>query len=127
MCGRAWSSSKPIKTPGADYPIVLEPTADRIVISLLGQVIADTRLALTLYEAGYPPIHYIPRKDVNMTLLQRTGYSTYCQYKGECAYYSVPLGGARCINVVWTYEDPYPAVRRIKDLLAFQFSQVDYD
>jgi uncharacterized protein (DUF427 family) len=127
MCGRAWATSKPIKTPGADYPIVIEPIADRIAISLSGRVIADTQQALTLYEAGYPPIHYIPRQDVNMTLLERTDYSTYCPYKGECAYYSVPLGGTRCINVAWTYEDPYPAVRRIKDHLAFQFNQIDYD
>ena len=127
MCSRVWTSSKPIKTPDADHPIVIEPTANRIVISLSRQVIADTQHALTLYEAGYPPVHYIPRKDANMTLLERTEYTTYCAYKGECAYYSLSLGGARCINVVWTYEDPYPAVMLIKDYLAFQFSQIDYD
>jgi uncharacterized protein (DUF427 family) len=127
MCGRIWTTSRPVKTPGADYPIVIEPNANRIVISLAGQVIADTQRALTLHEAGYPPIHYIPRKDVNMMLLERTEYTTYCPYKGECAYYSLPLGGARCINAVWTYENPYPAVRSINDHLAFQFNHIDYD
>lgn len=127
MCGRVWTTSKPVKTPSADHSIVIEPTANRMVISLLGRVIADTRQALMLYEAGYPPVHYIPRRDVNMMLLERSEYSTYCPYKGECAYYSLPLGGARCINVVWTYENPYPAVMPIKDHLAFQFKQIDYD
>jgi uncharacterized protein (DUF427 family) len=127
MCGRVWTTSKPMKTPGADYPIVIEPTANRIVISLWGQVIADTQQALTLYEAGYPPVYYVPRKDVNMMFLERSEYSTYCPYKGRCAYFSLPLGGARCINVVWIYEEPYPAVRQIQNHLAFQFNQIDYD
>jgi uncharacterized protein (DUF427 family) len=120
------TTAKSMKTPGADHPIVIEPTAKRIVVSVAGQVIADTHQALTLGEAGYPPVHYIPRKDVDMTLLERTEYSTYCPYKGQCAYYSVPLGGTRCVNAVWTYEDPYPEVMAIKGYLAFYFDRVDY-
>src|ERR1700732_2901645 len=84
-----------------------------------GCVIADTREALTLYEAHYPAVHYIPRKDVDMTLLARTDRTTYCPYKGDASYYSIAAGGERSIDAVWTYETPYAAIAGIKDHLAF--------
>jgi uncharacterized protein (DUF427 family) len=90
-----------------------------------GRHIADTREALTLKEAAYPPVHYIPRKDVDMTQLRRTSHQTYCPYKGECAYYSIPAGGERSVNAIWTYEAPYPAVSKIRGYLAFYTDRVD--
>src|ERR1700686_2139782 len=53
------------------------------------------RDALTLRESNYPPVHYIPRKDVDMSLLDRTDHGTYCLYRGDCSYFSIPLGGSR--------------------------------
>ncbi len=76
-------------------------------------------------EASYPTVHYIPRKDVDMSLLQRTDHRTYCPYKGDCAYYSIALGGQRSRNAVWSYEAPYDAVAEIKDHLAFYPDRVD--
>jgi uncharacterized protein (DUF427 family) len=94
-------------------------------VSVAGRIIADTREALTLREAAYPAAQYIPRKDVDMALLERTDHSTYCPYKGECAYYSIPAGGKRSANAVWTYEAPFAAVAEIKDHLAFYPNRVD--
>ena len=96
-----------------------------MIVSVAGRVIADTRRALTLKEASYPAVQYIPRQDVDMALLQRTDHATYCPYKGECAYYSIPVGGERAANAVWTYETPYEAVAAIKDHLAFYPDRVD--
>jgi uncharacterized protein (DUF427 family) len=117
--------TKTVRIPGPDHPITIEPNPARITVSVGGRVIADTRDALTLREASYPAVQYIPRKDVDMSLLQRTDHATYCPYKGECSYYSIPLGGERCENAVWTYEDTYPAVAQIKDHLAFYTDRVD--
>jgi uncharacterized protein (DUF427 family) len=119
------SADKPIKVPGPDHPITIEPNPSRVVISVEGRTIADTREALTLREANYPAVHYIPRKDVNMALLERTDHVTYCPYKGDCAYFSIALGGERSINAVWTYEDPYAAVMPIEEHLAFYPNRVD--
>jgi uncharacterized protein (DUF427 family) len=113
------------KIPGPDHPISVGVNPARVVVTVAGRVIADTREALTLREASYPAAQYIPRKDVDMSLLERTGHSTYCPYKGECAYYSVPVGGGRSANAVWTYEDPFAAVAEIKDHLAFYPDRVD--
>jgi uncharacterized protein (DUF427 family) len=81
--------------------------------------------ALNLQEAGYPPVQYIPGNDVDMTQLQRTEHQAYCPYKGDCAYYSIPAGGERSVNAVWTYEGPYSAVSAIRDYLAFYPDRVD--
>ncbi len=90
-----------------------------------GKRIADTREALTLKEAAYPPVQYIPRKDVDMTQLQRTAHHTYCPYKGDCVYYSIPAGGERSVNAVWSYEAPYVAVSAIRGYLAFYSERMD--
>ena len=119
------TTSKPIKVPGPDHPITIERNPHRVVISVAGHVIADTQDALTLREATYPPVQYVPRKDVEMTLLERTGHATYCPYKGDASYFSIPSGGARSANAVWTYEAPYAAVALIKDHLAFYPDWVD--
>jgi len=118
-------SDKPVKIPGPDHPITIVPTAARVRVTVDGKVIADSRKALTLSEASYPGVQYIPRADVNMALLARTDHATYCPYKGDCAYYSIPAGGERSANAVWTYEAPYDAVAAIKDHLAFYPDRVD--
>src|ERR1700676_2372312 len=111
--------TKAIKLPGPDHPITIEPSRDRVLVRLARQVIADTREALTLREAKYPPVQYIPRKDVNMALLTRTEHATYCPYKGDSSYYSIAVGKERSVNSVWSYESPYSAVAAIKDHVAF--------
>ncbi|WP_126283499.1 DUF427 domain-containing protein [Burkholderia stagnalis] len=119
------TSARPVKMPGPDHPITVEPHPSRVVVKAAGKVIADTRRALALREAAYPAVLYIPRDDADMTLLQRTDHATYCPYKGDCAYYSIPAGGARAVNAVWTYEQPYPAVDAIRGHLAFYPDRVD--
>ena len=118
-------SGKPIKIPGPDHPISVERNPARVVVKLGGKVIADTHDALTLREASYPPVQYIPRKDVDMSLLSRTDHSTHCPYKGDASYYSIVPGGERSKNAIWTYEAPNPAVSGIKDHMAFYPDRVD--
>ena len=118
-------NSKPIKIPGLEHPIDITPTKGRVMVNVNGIRIADTREALTLKEAAYPPVQYIPRKDVDMTQLQRTDRETYCPYKGDCNYFSIPAGGERSVNAVWTYEAPYADVSAIREYLAFYPDRVD--
>jgi uncharacterized protein (DUF427 family) len=118
-------TSGTVKLPNPDHPIGVVAEGSHVVVSVAGRVIADTRLALTLREASYPAVFYIPRSDVDLSLLQRTDHTTYCPYKGDCAYYSIPAGGDRSINAVWTYEQPFASVAEIKDHLAFYPGRVD--
>jgi uncharacterized protein (DUF427 family) len=113
------------KIPGPDHPIAIAASRLRVVVSVAGCVIADTRAALELKEANSPGVYYVPRKDADMSLLQKTTHTTYCPYKGDCSYYSIPIGGERSANAVWSYEAPYDSVAQIKDHLAFYRDRVD--
>ena len=117
--------ARTVKMPGPDHPIAIEPTQGRVKVVVAGRVVADSRRALSLREASYPVVQYIPREDVDMGLLVRTDHATYCPYKGECSYYSIPSGGERAVNAVWTYEAPYAAVAPIAGHLAFYPDRVD--
>ncbi len=113
------------RIPGPDHPITITPNPTHVVVTLAGKIIADTTRALTLREASYPAVHYIPRADVDMAALARTETHSYCPYKGEASYFSIPAGGARSTDAIWTYEAPYDAVAEIRDHLAFYPDRVD--
>lgn len=81
--------------------------------------------ALVLREGTYPAVFYVPRADVDMSVLARTEHFSHCPYKGDASYFSIPAGGARAVNAVWTYEAPHDAVAAIKDHLAFYPDRVD--
>ena len=116
---------KTVKVPGPDHPITIERNANRVIVTVAGRVVADSRDALTLREANYPPVQYIPLKDVYTALLEPTEHATYCPYKGDCSYYSIPLGGERSVNAVWLYAAPYAAVAPISGHVAFYPDRVD--
>lgn len=113
------------RMPGPDHPITITPTAGTVTVSLGGRAIATSTRALTLQEASYGAVQYIPRADVDMGQLAATSHTTYCPYKGECSYYSIPAGGERAVNAVWTYASPHDAVGAIKDHVAFYPNRVD--
>ncbi len=117
--------TKQIKLPDLDHPISIEPNPARVVVSVAGRVVADTHNALTLREAAYPPVQYIPSEDVDFSQLERTDQATYCPYKGDCSYYSIPAGGKKSVNAVWSYQEPFPAVEEIRGHVAFYPDRVD--
>jgi uncharacterized protein (DUF427 family) len=117
-------TDKPVKVPGPDHPITVTPAASRIVVRVGEHVVADSRSALNLKEASYPAVAYIPRADVDMSLLERSDHRTYCPYKGDAGYFSIPAAGAAGDNAVWTYETPYDAVAPIKEHVAFYPTKV---
>ncbi len=118
-------ADRPIKTSGHDHPITITPNGSRVTIHVGGRMIADTTSALTLHEANYPPVHYVPRKDVDLAALATTDTRTHCPYKGEASYFSIPAGGARSVDAIWSYEDPHEGVAAIKDHLAFYPDRVE--
>ena len=118
-------ADKVMKIPGPDHPISIEANPLRVVVEVGGKIIADTRHALTLREASYPAVQYIPRRDVDIAALVRSDHTTYCPYKGDASYYSIPAGGDRSVNAVWSYETPFEAMARIKDYVAFYPDRVD--
>jgi uncharacterized protein (DUF427 family) len=119
------NKGKEIRIPGPDHPITISPQAGKVRVTVAGEIVAESTRTLRLEEKGYPPVYYLPREDADMSLLVRTSHYTYCPYKGDCTYYSIPMGGEKSEYAVWTYEKPYKAVASIKDHLAFYPSRVD--
>lgn len=111
-----------MKLPGPDHPISIAPNPRRVRVVAGGAVVAETTRALTLREASYRPVQYIPRADARMDLLARTDRATHCPYKGDASYFSI-LGGGE--NAVWSYEAPFPAMTEIAGYLAFYPDRVD--
>ena len=117
--------SRTPKVPGPDHPITIEPAGRRIIVRVGDRVLADTTAALTLHEAGYRPVHYIPISDVDRTMLQSSSTSTYCPYKGDAAYYSIAGPEGVIADAIWTYEHPYESVATIAGHVAFYPDRVE--
>ena len=119
------SKDKEIRIPGPDHPITISSVESKVRITVAGRTVAESTQAFRLKEKGHPPVYYLPRNDADMSLLVPTEHYTYCPYKGDCAYYSIPIGGSKSEHAVWTYENPYETVANIKEYLAFDPSRVD--
>ena len=114
-----------MKLSGPGHPITITPNGNRVRVTFGGTLIADTARALTLKEAGYRPVFYVPRSDTKMDLLTPTANATHCPYKGDASYFSISTGGKTAENAVWSYEKPFPATAEIKEYLAFYPDRVD--
>jgi uncharacterized protein (DUF427 family) len=118
-------TEKRVLVPGPDHPITLEPTGARVTVSLGGRVVADTLEAITLREASYPPVQYIPLADVDRDVLRPSVHATYCPFKGDASYHSLQVGDDLVDAAAWFYTAPYDAVAPIKDHVAFYPAKVD--
>jgi len=114
-----------IRAGTPDHPITITPAPHRVRVMFAGLVVADTRRALSLAEASYGPVIYVPREDVDFTILERSDHKTHCPYKGEASYYSIHADGRNARNAVWSYEQPLKAVAAIAGHLAFYRDRVD--
>lgn len=117
--------TRPVLEPTEAHPITIEPTGAHVTVRIDGDIVAETDAALSLQEASYPAVQYIPIADV-VAQLARSGTETYCPYKGDASYYHVLTAhGATVDDAVWTYEEPYPAVAAIAGHVAFYPDKAD--
>jgi uncharacterized protein (DUF427 family) len=82
---------KEVRIPGPDHPITIGPTTERVTVRVRERVIAKSETALTLTEAGYAPVQYLPIGDVDANLIEPSENETYCPYKSDATYYSISL------------------------------------
>jgi uncharacterized protein (DUF427 family) len=109
----------------SDHPITITDNPNRVRVLVGGAIVAESTRALSLKEATYPPVLYIPREDVHMDFFEKTERTTRCPHKGEASYYGVMAHGIETPNVAWSYESPLAGVERIKGHLAFYPDKVD--
>jgi uncharacterized protein (DUF427 family) len=114
-------------TPGTDQESVwdyprpprVEDTSKHLRVVFNGTVVAETRRAKRVLETSHPPVYYIPPEDIKMEYLSRAKRTTYCEWKGQAAYYTLSVGDKRIEDAAWYYPDPTPGFEAIKDHLAF--------
>jgi uncharacterized protein (DUF427 family) len=94
-------------------------------VEIDGQVLADTRRPVLLFETGLPTRYYIPKQDVRMDLLEATASVTRCPYKGVARYWSARIGGKTFNDIVWSYPAPIPECPKIENLLSFYDERAD--
>ncbi len=119
-------TTRSVKIPDASHPITIRPTGTRVTVRVGGTVVAESDSALSLAEANYPVVQYIPLADVDQSLLERTTTQTYCPYKGDASYFTVNApDGSTETDLIWTYEHPYPSVAEIAGHVAFYANRAE--
>lgn len=117
---------KEVLEPNAGHPITISPTKGRVQVRVNGELVADTAAALELREATIPAVQYIPLDDVAKERLTRTETVSYCPFKGDASYYAVTTSAGETVeDVIWTYEQPFPAVAEIAGHVAFYPNKAD--
>lgn len=131
--GRPRPAASDIVEPGPgqtsvwDFPRPprLESWAERVRIEFGGRTIADTSRALRVLETSHPPTYYLPRADVDMTLLRPAGRGSICEWKGNAHYFDVVVANAVATRAAWTYPDPFEDFAEVGDHLAFYCAAMD--
>lgn len=96
-----------------------------IRIVLDGEVLAESRRPVIVFETGVPVRYYLPLEDIRQELLTPTDHATSCPYKGDAAYWNVAVGGRTYDNLVWSYPKPIPEIPKIAGLLSFYNERVE--
>jgi uncharacterized protein (DUF427 family) len=110
------------KNPG--YVMDLDALPFRVRAEIGGETVVDSRGALVMFELGHAPVYYVPRGDVRMELCTRTDRATHCPYKGDASYWTIAADGTTVENAVWSFEDPYPEMAVLKDLLGVYWEKM---
>ncbi|MGE5147876.1 MAG: DUF427 domain-containing protein [Candidatus Eiseniibacteriota bacterium] len=101
------------------------PSSRRVRVTVNGEVVADTRRALFLFETGLKTRYYVPPADVRTEFLRPSRTTTICPYKGKASYWSLEVGDKRIEDAIWFYPEPLPESARIKGYLCFYPEKVE--
>ena len=101
------------------------PSSRRVQVFVDGEMVADSKKGVFLFETGHPTRYYLPIADTRLELLSPSRYISRCPYKGIASYYHLTANGKRHENLVWYYPEPVHEAARIKGLVCFYDEFVD--
>ena len=110
-----------------DYPRPprLEDSPRHIRVIFNGEIIAETHRAKRILETSHPPVYYIPPEDLRKEFCVPTRRQTFCEWKGQAAYYTVKVGSKTSPEAAWYYPNPSPGYEGIKNYVAIYPGRVD--
>lgn len=99
------------ETPGDDQesvwdyprPPAFVPDTRTVEVYAGETLLARTDRAIRALETGSPPTFYLPPDSVEHGLLEPSQRRTFCEWKGEAAYFHVKGSDGRISNAVWRY------------------------
>ncbi len=100
-------------------PAVAEPCMRRLKIVHRGLVVAETSRSVRTLETSHPPSYYFPPSDIATHVLKPSRRRSVCEWKGEATYFDVVVGEETHRDVAWSYPDPNPEFRALRDHVAF--------
>ena len=101
------------------------PSSRRVQVFVDGEMVADSKKGVFLFETGHPTRYYLPIADTHLELLSPSRYISRCPYKGIASYYHLTVNGKHHENFVWYYPEPVHEAARIKGLVCFYNELVD--
>jgi uncharacterized protein (DUF427 family) len=104
------------------HRIDIRPSSRHIRISLDGQLLAESRRPMALFESNLPVRWYLPAEDV-LAELGPSEKTSMCPYKGRAQYHSV----AGHEDLIWYYSEPLPEASPVAGLLCFYNERVDLE
>lgn len=110
-----------------DYPRppALEQAENHVRVEVEGIIIADSANAKRVLETSHPPVYYIPPTDIEMQYLQPASSTSYCEWKGTARYHNLKINGRLIEKAAWSYADPSPRFKSIKNHVAFYPHKMD--
>jgi len=107
------------------HTLYFEPSPKRVRVEFGGETVVDTRRAKTLHETAALPVYYLPLADARMDLLEPTGHTTHCPFKGDASYWTIRAGGQVAENAVWGYPEPLTGAPALAGHVAFYADRMD--
>lgn len=110
-----------------DYPRPprLMQDSREVVIHWGAVEVARTRRSVRVLETAHPPTFYLPWEDVARHLLIPAHGSSFCEWKGPAAYWSLAHGVRRLDRVAWSYPKPLASGEPLADCVAFYPALLD--
>ena len=102
-----------------DHKVEEQRLKERMRVEAAGRTVAESTDVIRVREDEHPDRYYFPRSDVDMSLMDRSGKTSECPFKGHADYYSLDIADMRLENAAWTYEDPYEEHAALRNRLAF--------
>jgi uncharacterized protein (DUF427 family) len=122
-----YEEDEPILGHAADpyHRVDIRSSRRRLTVRFGGELIADTHAPLVVFETGFAPRWYAPRRDVAAGVLESDPRRTLCPYKGVAHYFDVVAGEQRARAAAWAYPEALPESARLAGYVSFDPAQVE--
>src|SRR2546425_3372961 len=114
-----------VERPFSPATLRVEKTERRVRAFFAGQVVADSKRALLVFEPRRLVVYYFPISDVRMDLLKPTRHTLDAGDSSETLRWDLEAGGRLAENAAWGYREPEGERAALQDHVAFYWNKLD--